>query len=372
MNILYDASPLLMRSAGVKNYHHTLLKNLTKKIHPHRLKLFPDLASLTENRNDGSNYPPWDTRLRLGLIVASNYLKFPYASYLAKGADLFHVTPLPWQIPSKLCLTSMIHDPTPVLLPECHTESNIRYFIHFLEHVVPRLRAILVPSQAVKIDLVRHLGIPEERISVVYHGVEDDFFEAQSSSVYRARQTYGLPNTYILTVGTIEPRKNLLTLVKAYSMLRPGLRKEYPLVIAGMSGWKNRQTEKQLAKVGALVIGHVRRSLMPALYHSASMFVFPSLYEGFGMPILEAMAAQLPIVTSQVSAMPEIAKEGAIYVDTRSPAELSAAMARVLENADLAARHGLAGRRRARTFTWEQTARQTKDFFENALGSMGF
>ena len=90
------------------------------------------------------------------------------------------------------------------------------------------------------------------------------------------------------------------------------------------------------------------------------------------MPILEAMAAQLPIVTSQVSAMPEIAQEGAIYVDTRSPAELSAAMARVLENADLAARHGLAARRRARTFTWEETARQTKDFFERALGSMGF
>ena len=368
MNILYDASPLLMRSAGVKNYHYSLLTHLAPILKPHRLKLFPALDGLTENDNERSNYPALATKLRLGGIAASNYLSLPLPPFLTAGADLFHITQLPRQLPRHMPLTSIVHDPTPAFLPQCHTESNIRYFTYFAKNTLPRLRAMLVPSQAVKRDLVEHFHVPEEKISVVYHGVEEDFFEAALSSVYRARQTYDLPERYILFVGALEPRKNLSTLIEAFRLLPEELQRRYPLVVIGTAGWKNGRIKRQLARLKhASAVGYVRRSLLPAMYSSASVFVFPSLYEGFGMPLLEAMAARLPIVASNVSAMPEVVGEGGLLVDPRSPSDIAAAIERILEDPGLAANLGEAGRQRARRFTWAQTAENTKTFFENAL-----
>ena len=368
MNILYDASPLLMRSAGVKNYHHCLLTHLLPILEPHRVKLFPALSKLTENDNERSNYPALATKLRLGGIVASNHLRLPLPPFLTAGADLFHVTQLPRQLPSRMPLTSVVHDPTPAFLPQCHPESNIRYFRYFAEHTLPRLRAMLVPSLAVKDDLVEHFHVPEERISVVYHGVDEDFFDVALSSVYLARETYHLPERYILFVGAMEPRKNLPTLIEAFRLLPSELQQRYPLVVIGTTGWKSGRVKRELARLkNAAALGYVRRALLPAVYNSAAVFVFPSLYEGFGMPLLEAMAARLPIVTSNVSAMPEVVGETGLLVDPRSANELAAAMQRVLEDPALAANLGEAGRQRARRFTWAKTAENTKIFFENAL-----
>ena len=118
MHILYDGTPLLMRSAGVKNYHHSLLKNLIPEIHPHRLSLFPFLRTLAPNRNDRSNYPRLGTSWRLGAVLSSNYLRFPLAHFNSTGADLFHATQHVWKLPRGKCLTSMVHDATPLFMPD--------------------------------------------------------------------------------------------------------------------------------------------------------------------------------------------------------------------------------------------------------------
>ena len=370
MNILYDATPLLMRSAGVKNYHHALLSNLIEVLPPHRIKLFPALKQITENDNEGSNYSRLATAIRLGGIVGSNYLQVPLPSFLTSGADLFHVTQLPRQLPRSMPLSSVVHDPTPVLLPHCHTQSNVRYFRYFVDNNLPRLRAILVPSQAVRDDIVEHLHVPAEKVSVVYHGVAEDFFDAPLSSVYLARQTYRLPERYLLFVGALEPRKNLATLIDAIQLLPPELQRRYPLVVAGTSGWKNSRVRRRLSRLKhAHSLGYVRRPLLPAVYSSASLFVFPSLYEGFGMPLLEAMAARLPIVSSNVSAIPEVVGTGGLLVDPKSPTEIAAAIEHILEDPGLASVLGETGRQRARRFTWRKTAENTKIFFEKALGS---
>ncbi len=369
MRILYDATPLLMRSAGVKHYHHTLLRTLIPRIAPHQIGLFPFLDTLTANRPDLSNYPPYSTLWRLAAVLGSNYSGWRLSEAAARNSQVFHVTPHVWQLPSKKCLTSIVHDPTPLLLPQCHTASNVRYFRQFAKETLPKLHRMIVPSKAVAVDLVQRLHVPPDRISVIYHGVEEEFYDVTTAASYVAIQKYSLPNDYILFVGTLEPRKNIVRLVRAYRTLPEDLRRHHPLVIVGATGWNAAPIQRELAATpGVHVTGPVRRSLLPAIYHGASMFVLPSLYEGFGLPLVEAMAARLPIVTSSTGAAPEIVGAGAICVDPMSVSEIAAAIERVLSNQHLASTLAAAGRERARSFGWEKTADQTKAFFETALG----
>jgi alpha-1,3-rhamnosyl/mannosyltransferase len=372
VNILYDATPLLMRSAGVKNYHHALLRYLIPNSAPHQLRLFPFLPSLTANRNEQSNYPRLDTAARLGGILASNYLGLPLPQIAARNTDLFHVTPHLWRLPRKVCLTAMIHDPTPVLMPECHTASNVRYFKRFLARIAPHLDGILVPSHAVKQDLVQNTAVSERRVAVVPHGVDEDFFEATPAAIEMARHTYHLPSNYILTVGSLEPRKNLITLIQAFHKLPANLQRQYPLVITGASGWKNKAVYKLAAHSPDVhLTGYVRRRLLPAVYHAASLFVFPSLYEGFGLPLLEAMAARLPVVASNRSAIPEVVGEAGLLVDPLNVEDMASAIARLLTHPDEAAALGEAAHHRARQYTWSITAAATKAFFEAVYGRAG-
>lgn len=372
MNILYDATPLLLRSAGVKNYHHALLRYLIPNCAPHELRLFPFLPSLTANRNESSNYPRLDTAVRLGGILASNYLALPLTQIAARKADLFHVTPHLWRPPRKICLTAMIHDPTPVLMPECHTPSNVRYFKRFIAKIAPHLDGILVPSHAVKQDLVQNTPVSERQVAVVPHGVDDDFFEATPAAIEMARHTYNLPSNYILTVGSLEPRKNLITLIKAFHKLPEHLQRQSPLVITGASGWKNKAVYKLAARSPYVhLTGYVRRRLLPAVYHAATLFVFPSLYEGFGLPLLEAMAARLPIVASNCSAIPELVGEAGLLVDPLNVEQMTAAIERLLTHPDEAAALGEAAHRQARGYSWQITAAATKAFFETIHGRAG-
>ena len=369
MRITYDATPLLMRSAGVKNYHHALLRRLIPSIWPHELKLFPFLGELTPNENLRSNYPPWGTKLRLAGVLASNYLHLPTPAWGSRGADVFHLTHHLFHPPGRPILTSMVHDPTPLTMPECHTVSNIRYFERFVRHTLPRLEGLITPSHAVKRDLISQFGAEEHRITVVHHGVDEDFFEASPASRQVARRTYKLPDRYVLSVGSIEPRKNLARLAHAYAGLPEKLQKEAPLLIVGDAGWKNEAIRQALESSRHIrTIGYVRRELLPAVYSEASVFVFPSLYEGFGMPLLEAMAAGAPVVTSNVSAMPEVVGDCGLKVDPYDVDALSEALRSVLEDPQTATLMGAQARQRAHRFTWDRCAEETKSFFEAVSG----
>ena len=368
MKVLYDATPLLMRSAGVKNYHHALLRQLIPAIWPHQIALYPWLEGLPPNENQRSNYSAWKTYAGLGTMLASNWLRLPLARIQARGADLFHVTHHLWRPPQLGLLTSMVHDPTPLTMPECHTESNIRYFERFVRHTLPRLDALIVPSHAVKRDLVRECGASEERITVIPHGVDEDFFQATPAQREVARQSYELPDRYMLFVGSVEPRKNLMGLLDALELLPDNLRRQFPLLLVGPHGWKNERIQKRLARTDHVrVLGYVRRELLPAVYESCSLFVFPSLYEGFGMPALEAMAAGAPVLASNVSALPEVVGDAGLLVRPDDPRKMAESMRHALEDQHTAALMGGHARQRARQFTWERCAMETKKFFEETL-----
>jgi glycosyltransferase involved in cell wall biosynthesis len=234
-----------------------------------------------------------------------------------------------------------------------------------------RADRIIAVSKNTKKDLVRLCGVPEEKISVIYPGYNSELFRPAQIEEQVLYDKFDLKPGYILYVGTIEPRKNLVTLLEAYSLLaQRGIKA--PLVLCGPIGWKSEPffaTLRNLrSKNSVRLLGYVDEEWLPLLYNGASCFAFPSLYEGFGLPLLEAMACGCPVVTSGVSAIPEVVgSSGLMLEDPRDKNLLAEAMSRILEDKDLRARLGAEGIKQASHFTWQNTARETLKVFADVL-----
>ncbi len=217
---------------------------------------------------------------------------------------------------------------------------------------------------------MRILGLAEDKIEVIYPGIAEPYFQTSSSDARTAAGKFGLVRPYILFVGTIEPRKNLDVLLDAYGQLPKALGAEFDLVIAGPAGWAAPHTLARLRSgaPGVRYLGYVPEKDLPGLTAGASVFVYPSLYEGFGLPVAQAMAAGAPVITSDISSMPEVAGGAAVLVDPRSVSEVRAAITRLLlspETRDELRNQGLA---RARRFTWDAYAQKSLVFFRRIGG----
>jgi glycosyltransferase involved in cell wall biosynthesis len=234
------------------------------------------------------------------------------------------------------------------------------------------LEGVITDSQNSKQDICRYLQIPFEKITVIPIASACHFRPLPEAQVGPLLDRYGLVRPYILYVGSVEPRKNLLRLLDAYVLLRQSL-PQYRLVIVGARNyWKSspvaRAVEHQGLQAQVTFTGYIPDEHLPALYNGAALFCFPSLYEGFGLPVLEAMACGVPVVTSSTSSLPEVAGDAALLVDPYNVDEVADAMRRVLQDGDLAhdlRRRGLA---RAAQFSWEKTARETIAVYEKVLG----
>lgn len=258
-------------------------------------------------------------------------------------------------------------------------------FLRFPEHTEPRngkyLRAqvprsaresdhVVTISESSKREIVAAFSIPESKVTVAYPGIDQrEFRPASEPEIERVRRRYDLPPRYLLHVGTLEPRKNLDTLLAARRALPEELRAAYPLVLVGGQGWLDAGVVaevRRLAAAGqAVATGYVPDSDLSAILSGAAAFVFPSLYEGWGMPVVEAMACGVPVVTSGRSSLPEAAGDSALMVDPRDTAALAQAIARVLEDRDLRATMIEKGFRHAGRFSWRHSAEKLLAVFES-------
>jgi glycosyltransferase involved in cell wall biosynthesis len=262
-----------------------------------------------------------------------------------------------------------IHDMIPLLWPQWVTRKHRLVVMAAYHRLRQQADLVITPSEATKADVAHRLQINPERIAVIPWGCEERFRPTGDPERFAAvQQRLGLPARYLLFVGTLEPRKNLTTLLHAYAMLRAeGCGEDLKLVVAGRMGWLYDDiftTVKTLA-LGEEVIftGFVCDDDLPDLYRGASMFVFPSLYEGFGLPILEAMASGVPVVTSNTASMPEVAGDAAILVEPRDPRAIAEAMAQVLAEDKLRDTLTRKGIERARRFTWGAVAQKTLELY---------
>ena len=258
-----------------------------------------------------------------------------------------------------------IHDVIPLLWPQFVTRKHRFVVAVACRRLRQQADLVIVPSVATKDDVVRILQIAPERIAVIPWGC-DERFQPQGvpERMVMAQRKYGLPARYLLFVGTLEPRKNLTTLLQAYAMLRTQrCDEELKLVVVGRKGWLYEEIFEAVSRLAlqqdVIFTDFVADEDLPDLYRGARLMVFPSLYEGFGLPILEAMASGVPVVASNTSSMPEVAGEAALMIDPRDPGAMAEAMARVLADDQLRTAMIRRGIARVQRFTWGSVAEQT-------------
>jgi len=301
-------------------------------------------------------------------------LRVPLPADLFTGPlDLFHSPDyvLPPLRTGKRILT--IHDLSFLRYPE-GAHPRLRWY---LTQAVPRsigqADLVLAPSQNTKRDLIELLGVEAGRVEVLYEGVEERFHPLDEESLAPVRGRYGLDFPFILTVGTLEPRKNHVGLLQAYSLLKG--RHPHRLVIAGGKGWLYegifQEVERLSLEERVFFLGYVPEEDLLALYNLADLFVFPSFYEGFGLPPLEAMACGTPVVTSNTSSLPEVVGDGALLVPPQEIEALAEAMEKALRDPSLWEELRSKGLERARRFSWSGAAKRLLAIYEQVGGEDG-
>ena len=264
-----------------------------------------------------------------------------------------------------------VHDVFAWSCPGNSTLLDTLIYRYWLPGILPRVDAVITDSQASKADIVRYLKVNPAKITVIPLAADAAYRPVGEREVARVCEAYGLPEGYLLYVGSVTRRKNLCHLLQGYAQLKEiGLR--HPLVVVGASGWRSTEVARTVEaldlKDTVVFTGYVPDADLPALYTGAELFVFPSLYEGFGLPPLEAMACGTPVITSNVSSLPEVVGDAALTVDPYDVEVIAEAMRQILTDADLREGMRQRGLERAKQFSWERTARETVDVYRKVLG----
>jgi glycosyltransferase involved in cell wall biosynthesis len=373
MRICVNASPAVHHIAGLGRYTQELMAALMAVDHENEYVAFYNRPAEAQVDPPLDRLPHLTTNLptkpwRLSALLA-HLTRFPQ-DRLFPGVDLFHATDhlLPRLARVKSVFT--LQDLTFLVCPQTNQPLNRWFRTLMIPRFLQAADAVIAASQCTKKDAVRLCGLDEAKIKVIYHGVSQRFGPVGPEAMSAVRQRYGLPGRFILSVGTIEPRKNLTSVLEAYHALRTG-GAQLKLVIVGKKGWLYGGFFRRLRQLGledeVILTGFAPDEDLPALYSAADLFVYPSLYEGFGMPVLEAMACGAPVVTSSTSSLPEVAGEAALLVDPTSVQELVTAMRSVLESKEVRDELRAKGLKQAGKFSWEETARETLAVYESVL-----
>jgi glycosyltransferase involved in cell wall biosynthesis len=282
---------------------------------------------------------------------------------LSRRLDVFHSTAyvLPLICPTRSVVT--VHDLTFMLMPEAFRRGNRAYLTTMTRLAVHRADRVIAVSESTKRDVVRLLGVPESKVTVIYHGIEPEFRPLPPDEVAAFRTRHGLPDRYALYVGTLEPRKNLPNLLRAYALARSKRGVTAPLVLGGGKGWGYESIFQLVEELGlrdsVRLPGYLPLADLPLWYNGASLFVYPSRYEGFGMPALEAMACGAPVLTTRASSLPEVVGDAGLLVGPDDVEGMADAIAAVLNGGTLGERLRSDGLGRAGGFSWAEAAKQT-------------
>ena len=357
------------RSAGVSRYIYHLMRYLPQVDSSIRLVAF------TSER--GATFPDWEVRLSR-LPTHKPIVRMLWEQlcqpFCARGLHLLHapvyVSPLLGPCPTVVT----IHDLSFIKLPQAFRASNRSYLRLFTRLSVRRAARVIVVSENTRRDAALLLGIPLERIVVIPNGVDETFCPIQDQSRIAAfRRRRSIPDRIILFVGTIEPRKNVGTLIRAYAQLKEKGTVDHKLVIGGSKGWMYEPTFALVEELGlsdeVILPGFLSPEELPLWYNAAELFAYPSLYEGFGLPPLEAMACGTPVITSNVSALPEVVGKAGIMVGPHDVEAWAEAIQQVLLDAELRESLSNAGLERAARFSWHKTAEMTVDLYRSTMNN---
>ncbi|MFI5305677.1 MAG: glycosyltransferase family 4 protein [Nitrospiria bacterium] len=360
MKIGIDISPIFYQRGGVGNYTLYLVENLLKIDSNHRFFLFSNQSSKESFSFLGDS--------KVSFIQGIG----PYLRYKIWKEKIDVVHGPNFKLPGKGTRGNLItvHD----LALERFPLYGKKTFGSSYSSWKTKKRAltadhIITVSQNSLEDIVNLFGVSKDRVSAIYNGVDRSFFPDRNGEAFlKIKEKYRIKkDQYILFTGTVEPRKNVNTLLKAFSRSKV-LREGFSLVLAGGKGWKNENIQSLIQNEGIenelSITGYVAKEELRVLYSFSSCFVFPSVYEGFGMPLLEAMACGAPVVCSNTSSLPEVAGDAAIMVDPFDYEGFSMAIEKIIKDKEFRMNLIRNGLKRVKSFTWEETARQTLQLYE--------
>jgi glycosyltransferase involved in cell wall biosynthesis len=375
LRIGIDYTSAIHQSAGIGRYTRELVKALaacsTREFET-QYALFAANGHKLEPYRPRSNFSWCSTRLSERWLARLWYrLYLPvWIEYWTGPLDLFHATDffLPPVKPTTRTLLT-VHDLSFVREPDTVMPGMTAHLNTWVPRSVERADHIVAVSKATRRDLIELYQTPPEKISVLYHGATGEFRPVETAfdlEVVRRKFRLG-SEPFILSLGTIQPRKNYQRLIQAFAKIQPSV----SLVIGGSLGWGFESVFAEVHRHGledrVHFIGFVADADLPALYSAASLFVYPSLYEGFGLPALEAMACGTPVVASNRSSLPEVVGEAGLLVDPLDPEALAEAMAKVLSDPCLHQRLSTAGRLQAAKFSWNGLASQLLKLYQNLI-----
>ena len=363
ITIGFDAKRAFMNFSGLGNYSRSLIRALATFYPHHRYVLFtpPYTAhpshkqfkhtNITISTPTGAgvlNAPLW----RAGGLGFSTALR-------REQIQIFHGLSgaLPYGISHSLPMIVTVHDLIFLRYPQYYKSIDRLVYEKKLRHACQRANIIVAISKQTKEDLIQFFGIESQKITVVYQGCDPQFYRTPSADIITAiKAKYQLPEQFILSVGTVEERKNLVTVIKALAMLPQNLH----LVVLGQStpyiALVNREIERQKLSSRVRIIHNALFSDLPAIYALSQLLVYPSLFEGFGIPVLEGLSLGIPVVTSNRSSLPEVGGDAAAYIDPLNVEEMAQTVHNILENSSIASDMVNRGFRHAHHFREEEIA----------------
>lgn len=381
MNIGIDANCLLFEKAGVGKYTQNLLKKILEIDKKNQYFLcFSFLRHRQKRIKFIKEYlgkpQPKNVKVKILPIPSQWYefitsTPFPIDKLIREPIDLYFA-PYASGIPRNgfSRMVTMIHDLAFLRFPEHRGKKLSHYYFKRHKIAVQNCQKIIAPSRATKNDLRDLLSVKLKKITIIPEASDGRFRPIKNKSqIVNITSRYLNPKiSYILSVGTLEPRKNLAKLVEAYSLLPHALQKKYALVLVGGQGWNNKMLHGIINNLNlqdkVILTGFVSDEDLPYIYNKASVFVYPSLYEGFGLPLLEAMACGVPVITSNTSSLPEVANGAALFCDCQKEEEIAWAIKKVILEPKLAQKMITRGLIQAKKFSWEKAARETLEVFE--------
>lgn len=362
------------RGAGINGYIYQLLRHLAvsagAEARPFEYIAYLHDIGFTPVAGLDVARSRWDTRKPWRRIIWEQ----TRLAALARELDLLHGLAFAAPIACACPAVVTVHDLSFYRYPQAFRRFNRAYLGWITRVSVRRAARVIAVSESTRQDVIAFCGVPAERVVVVPNGVTEEFGPADARAIAAFRRRRGLPARFILFLGTLEPRKNIARLLEAYAqMIRRRAASDTPmLIIAGAKGWFYDAIfarVEQLALTERVIFpGFVPADELPWWYRAAELFVYPSLFEGFGLPVLEAMACGTPCITSNVSSLPEVAGDAALLVAPEDGVALADAMARVLDEPALAAQMRAAGPTQAARFPWTRTARETASVYRAVLG----
>lgn len=389
MRILVNELQMLKQRTGIGHYTAELLRCLRAQAGSDRIDGFPggwvrratsgffQAGTRVAQGSPTAAAPGWLSRLKrraFGLVRDGwqAYLERRFAQVCRQGQyDLYHepnYLPMPADCPT----LATFHDLSVLLHPQWHPADRVARFEKQLPHVVARCRHFLTDSEAVRREVIQHLGVPADRVTRVYMGIRPDLQPLPRVDVVRGLARLGLPGNYLMILGTIEPRKNVLRLLKVYCSLPEAVRTSAPLVLVGGWGWNTAEVRSYLDDVarshGVIHLGYVDDADLPILYNGARALIFPSCYEGFGLPPLEMLACGGAVIASTATTVHELLADKVPLIDPEDDDGWRTALTRIITQDDW----WWSLRRRAvdiaRPFTWDRCAAETFDVYRRLCG----